>query len=337
MLVGLQFIACTAMILIAGTKLSKYGDVIAEKTGLGRTWIGVVLVASVTSLPELITGISSVAVFSLPDIAAGDALGSCMFNILIIALLDLISGSSKLPARAHTGQVLTAGFGILLLGLVSVSIAGGRLLPRAGWIGVNSLVFLAIYLLAVRTVFLYEKKRRGEFIEEAAEMAGYEHISTTRAYVMYSLNAFVIIAAATYLPHLGDRIADMTGLGRTFVGSIFIALSTSLPELVVSVAALRLGAVDMVFGNLFGSNLFNIGILALDDVFYAKGPLLLDVTPGHIVTVSAAMSMTAIAVIGLIYRKSKKSLLPDWDSAGIIAIYTVTMYVLYASRSTNVR
>lgn len=335
MLVWSQFIACTVLIVISGTQLSKYGDVIAEKTGLGRIWIGVVLVASVTSLPELITGLSSAAVFTLPDIAAGDALGSCMFNILILALLDLLSGPAKLPTRAHTGQVLTAAFGILLLGLVSLSVAGGHLIPSVGWVGLSSLVFLLIYLVAMRTLFLYEKKRRAEFIEEAAELAGYEHISKTRAYAMYALNALVIVAAATYLPYLGDRIAGMTGLGRAFVGSIFIALSTSLPELVVSIAALRLGAVDMVFGNLFGSNLFNIGILALDDLFYTKGPLLLDITPGHIITVSAAMSMTAIAVIGLIYRKSKKSLLPDWDSAAIIAIYLVAMYVLYASRSTG--
>jgi cation:H+ antiporter len=79
-MVWLQFLACTAVIVFAGTRLTEYSDVIAEKTGLGRTWIGVVLMASVTSLPELMTGISSVVIFDLPNIAAGDVLGSCMFN-----------------------------------------------------------------------------------------------------------------------------------------------------------------------------------------------------------------------------------------------------------------
>ena len=74
MLIWLQFIACTALIVFCGSRLSQYGDVIAEKSGMGRTWIGVVLMASVTSLPELITGISSVALFHVPDIAAGDVL-----------------------------------------------------------------------------------------------------------------------------------------------------------------------------------------------------------------------------------------------------------------------
>jgi len=83
MAVWLQFIACAGIILLSGTYLSKYGDIIAEKTGLGRTWIGVILMASVTSLPELVTGISSVALFDLPDIAVGNILGACMLNLLM--------------------------------------------------------------------------------------------------------------------------------------------------------------------------------------------------------------------------------------------------------------
>ena len=78
---------------------SKYGDVIAEKTGLGRTWVGVILMASVTSLPELVTGISSATIFNVPDIAAGDVLGSCMFNILILAIDDLFY--TKGPTLSH--------------------------------------------------------------------------------------------------------------------------------------------------------------------------------------------------------------------------------------------
>lgn len=143
-----------------------------------------------------------------------------------------------------------------------------------------------------------------------------------------------MIGAATWLPHLGEEIAELTGLGRTFVGSIFIALSTSLPELVVSIAALRIGAVDMVLGNLFGSNLFNIGILALDDMLYVKGPLLSYVSTNHLVTAFAAMAMTGVAVIGLTYRASKKRVLWAWDSLGIVLIYALATYLLFAMRQT---
>jgi cation:H+ antiporter len=107
------FLVCTLAILYSGTKLSKYGDIIAEKTGLGRVWIGVVLLAFVTSLPELVTGISSVVVFEAPDIAAGDVFGSCVFNMFIIALLDILERTAPLSSKVRQGHTLSAGFGIL--------------------------------------------------------------------------------------------------------------------------------------------------------------------------------------------------------------------------------
>jgi cation:H+ antiporter len=309
--------------------LSKYGNVIAEKTGLGRTWIGLALMASVTSLPELVTGISSAAVFDVPDIAVGDLLGSCMFNVVILALLDALSGSAPISTRAHQGQVLTAAFSILMLGLVNMSIFASAQIPSIGWIGTYSLGFAVLYLLAMRAVFFYEKRRIAELVEAVAEEIRYEQISKATAYRFYALNALVTIAAAAYLPAIGERIAEVTGLGQTFVGNIFIAMSTSLPEVVVSVAALKLGAVDMAFGNIFGSNLFNVVILAVDDAFYTKGPILSHVSKNHVVSCSAAVAMTAVAAIALSYRVRKKWLFFAWDSLGILAIYAFALSALY--------
>src|SRR3990172_2991592 len=112
----LQLIFCSAVIVFCGTNLSKYGDVIAEKTGLGRAWIGLVLMASVTSLPELITGISSVAFANVPDIALGDIMGSCVFNLSIIALMDILHGPKPIFSKAEHSHILSAGFGVILIG-----------------------------------------------------------------------------------------------------------------------------------------------------------------------------------------------------------------------------
>lgn len=180
-------------------------------------------------------------------------------------------------------------------------------------------------------MFFYEKRRIGEFVRDVAEEARYAGITKARAYTMYGLNAVVIIVAASYLPHVGERIAEVTGLGNTFVGSVFIALSTSLPELVVSLGALRLGAVDIALGNLFGSNLFNIGILAIDDVLYTKGALLSDISSAHLISASAAITMTAIAVIGLTYQATRKLRFFSWDSIAIIIVYVFTTVLLYAT------
>src|SRR4030065_237649 len=141
MLLWLGFIACTAVIVYSGTRLSRYGDVIAEKTGLGRAWIGVVLMASVTSLPELVTGISSVTYAGVPDIAVGDIFGRCVFNLLILALLDATYRMMPISAKAPQGNVLSASFGVLLISIAAVGLyLGNRILPF-GWIGPYSLFF----------------------------------------------------------------------------------------------------------------------------------------------------------------------------------------------------
>jgi cation:H+ antiporter len=320
------------VIVFAGWNLSKHGDVIAEKTGLGRTWVGVILMASVTSLPELFTGVSAVAIFDLPNIAMGDVFGSCMFNLLILAGLDAFSHSTPISAKAHQGHVLTASFGVLMLGMAVISISAGQNMPAIGWIGAEAFAFLLVYSVAMRTIFLFEKKRIAEFVEHKAEVARYDSISLRAACTNYAWNAVLVVAAATYLPHLGDQIAAATGLGHTFVGSIFIALTTSLPELVVSFSALRLGATDLAFSNLLGSNLFNMAILALDDILYFKAPLLTAAAPGHVVSANAAMAMTAIAVIGLTYRMGKKRFLIAWDSLTIVLLYLFAVSVVYVMR-----
>ena len=329
MLLWIEFLVCTAAIVYSGTRLSKYGDIIAEKTGLGRVWIGLVLMASVTSLPELITGTSSVTYAGVPDIAVGDVIGSCVFNMLILAILDTMYRPAPISTKAHQGHVLSAAFGLLLLSIVCVSMFLKENISPIGWLGPYSFLILVIYLIAMRLVFTYEKRKIAEFLKEMAEELQYKDVSMKTAMLHYTINALIVAIAAMFLPKIGEGIAVSTGLGQTFVGNIFIAVSTSLPEVVVSVAAVRMGAVDLAIGNLFGSNIFNIFILALDDIFFLKGPLLSYASPNHIISALSAMAMTTIAIIGLTYRAEKKRLFVAWDSLGIFMVFIANLLFLY--------
>lgn len=332
MMLWLGFLICTSLIVYSGIRLSKYGDIIAEKTGLGRTWIGVLLMASVTSLPELITGIGSVTYADVPDIAVGDVLGSCVFNMLILALLDALHSPTPISARAHHGNILSAGFGILLLTTSSIGLfLGSRIMPL-GWIGPYSLMSIVIYFIAIRLIHFYEKRQIAEFMKKARVELIYEDISGKTAIIMYAINASIVILAAVFLPKIGKGIAETTGLGQTFVGNIFIAISTSLPEVVVSISAVKIGAIDLAIGNLFGSNVFNILILAIDDILYIKGPILAYVNTNHIISALSAILMTSIAIIGLTYRAEKKGLILAWDSIGIMLVYIVNIMLLYTLR-----
>jgi cation:H+ antiporter len=332
MLYWIGFVACTSLIVYSGTKLSRYGDIIAEKSGLGRVWIGLILMASVTSLPELVTGVSSVALVGVPDIAVGDVLGSCVFNMLILAMLDAFYRQMPLSTKAHYGHILSAGFGILLLSMVALSIFAKESIPPLGWIGPYSILFVLVYLIAMRLVYTFEKRKIAAFIKEKAVEQRYKDITLKAAIIQYCKNAVGVIVAASFLPKIGVGIAETTGLGQTFVGNIFIALSTSLPEVVVSLSAVRMDAVDLAIGNLFGSNLFDIFILAVDDVFFFDGHLLASASTSHIISTLAAIAMMSVAIIGLVYRTQKRKLLLSWDSIGIMLIFFLNLMLLYMFR-----
>ena len=322
-----QFVVCSGLILASGVRLARYGDIIAEKTGLGGTWVGLVLLATVTSLPELVTGASSVILFDLPDIAAVDVIGSCMFNLLILAMLD-VRHPVPLSARIHQGHVLSAAFGIVQLGLIGLALLAGPRAPMIGWVGLHSLVFILLYVFAMRTIFAFERGRIADLAEELTGEVRSSEITLRRAISLYVAAAAVLVSAATLLPAIADQLSRATGLERTFVGTLFVAMSTSLPEVVVCIAAARIGALDMAAANLFGSNLFNVAVLGLDDVMYVRGSLLVAVARSHLFTLVAAIVMTGIAVIGLTYRAQRKQFRLSWDALAIVAVYVASLALL---------
>ena len=329
MILWLAFILCTSAIIYSGSRLSRYGDIIAEKTGLGRAWVGLIMLASITSLPELITGLSSVIVVNVPNIAIGDILGSCVFNLLIYAALDVIYRPVPMSTKADQGNILSAGSGILLLSVVAISFVLGEQAGSLGWIGLYSLVICVVYFAVIRMVFFYEKRQISLYVKERAIELKYKDISMKTALLNYCLNGFIIVTAAVFLPYIGEGLAVSTGLGNTFVGNIFIAVSTSLPEVVVSISAVKINALNLAIGNLLGSNLFNLFILVIDDIFYIKGPILSHVETIHIIPALSAITMTALVIIGLMYRASKKSFILAWDAMGIIFVYILNLMALY--------
>ena len=324
-----QFLVCAALIAVAGSYLSRYGDVIAEKTGLSGTWIGLVLLASVTSLPELITGISAVTLAKSPNIALGDALGSCVFNLVIITMLDFLHRGEPLYSRASQGHILSAGFGVILIGFVGFSLlVGPRGNAALGHVGLYSPVIVALYAVAMFTVFRYERAQQATFVEQRVER--YPDVSLRQAVRRYAAWAVVGVVAGAWLPFVGEALAEAMGWHRTFVGTLFVAFATSVPEIVVTLAAFRIGAIDMAIGNLFGSNLFDIFIVAVDDLFFLDGPLLSHVSPLHAVTALSATMMSGIAIVGLLYRPRTRLFgTVGWASLFLLVVYLFNSLVLY--------
>lgn len=330
------FIEFTGLALVIGTSgyfLSLYGDVIAEKTGLGGTWVGLAMIATVTSLPELVTGVSALTYADLPNIALGDALGSCVFNLLLIVLLDFLHRKASVYTRISQGHILAAGFGVVLLGFVAFNIVilQNSVSLSFGHVGLYTPIIVLFYIFAMRTVFYYEKSQHMEAVEEIAER--YPKISLARALTFYFLAAVVVVLVGIRLPVSAEHLAAAMGWDQSFVGTVFVALATSLPEVAVTLSALRIGALDIAISDLFGSNLFNLFILAVDDLVYLKGPLLANVSSVHLITTLSAIMMTGVAIVGLLYRpKTRVFKTVGWVSLLMFSIYILNVSVLYLQR-----
>jgi len=329
-IIWLSFMLCVILIGVAGSRLSRYGDVIADKTGMGGTWVGLILMATVTSLPELITGVSSITLADTPDIALGDVLGSCVFNLMLITVLDYMIGGASLYSRVSQGHILSAGFGIILIGIIGFNL----LIGTNGWtlslghIGLSSIVIVVFYTIAIRVMFRYEQVQKRERLEESTER--YPDLTLRRAVIRYARSALVVVAAGVWLPFIGAELARVMGWGQSFVGTLFVAMVTTIPEATVTIAALRLGAFDMAISNLLGSNLFNVLIVAIDDLFFIKGPLLSHVSTLHAVSALSAIMMSGVVIVGLLYRPQTRLFKTvGWVSLFLFCIYLLNSFILY--------
>lgn len=325
----LQLGGCLLVIGFAGFQLSRYGDAIAEKAGLSRSWVGLALIAVVTSLPELATGVSSVTAARVPDIAVGDVLGSCVFNMLILVVLDFLYRREPVYTRARQGHIVSAGFGTALIGFAGFSLLfyHDTTALALGHVGLYSPLIVLLYAFAVRALFRYEREQVSKFVEE--EVA-HPDLTLKGAIFGYAVAGLIVVLAGIWLPFIGNDLAREMGWTQSFVGTLLVATVTSTPEVVVTVAALRLGAVDLAIGGLLGSNLFNIVILSVDDVFYTAGPLFAGVSNVHAASAFSAMMMNGVATVGLMLRpKPRVFRAVSWVSLFLIAVFLLNMLFLY--------
>lgn len=324
--IWLQFAFCVTLIGLAGARLVRYGDAIASGTGMSRSWIGLILVASVTSLPELVTGLSSVTIARAPDLAVGDVLGSCVFNLAILAAVDIGYRKAPLYGVVSRQHLLSAGFGIVLLASTALLLLldqQGRL-PALGHVSLASPMLLALYLLALRAIYLGEKREPASGTPEPAPMP------LRTALTGYTLAGMVVVFSGLWLPLIGVELAQVMGWSNSLVGTMFVALATSVPELATTWAALRIGAVDLAVGNLLGSNLFDLLILVFDDLAYLDGSLYRAVSGQHVLSALSACLMSGAVVVALAYRPTTR-VRPagSWASLALLVIYLLNGLLQY--------
>jgi cation:H+ antiporter len=322
------FLAAGVLLVLAGTVQVRAADAIAEHTGLGRLWIGSVLLAAATSLPELATDVSAVRL-GTPDLAAGDLFGSSLANMLILAAIGYLRPYAPVFRAATPGHAVTACLAIVLNAAAGIFVLTAE--DRAGWpLGAESVLLALGFFAGMRLV--YAHRADGETgAPQAVTSDTRPPVSDLGSSVRrFGVATLGVLVAAPAFAWSAKRIAELTGLGATFVGTWLVGLATSLPEVVTSVAAVRLGAVDLAIGNLFGSNAFNMVVFLAMDVAHPGGSIFAVLDPTHAISALLAVVLMALGLAAIVLRSEGRRSLLEPGSALMLVVYLSGLWLLYA-------
>ena len=329
------FTVAALVVWIAGTRIARYADVIAELTGIGREALGILLLGGVTSLPEMAVA-STAALAGAPALSVNDLLGSAAINMVIIALADAALGREAITAvLAKPGVLLQGVFGVILLAIV----AAATMTSDVAVLGAGLWSWLLL-TLALGSLWVTSRSQcRPTWVPASARavppQAHEEPASSTllRPVIIKTVLAGAAIFAGGFvLAHSAEAIAEQTGLGTSFFGAVFLAASTSLPEVSTVLSAVRLRRYEMALSDVLGTNIFNIIILFIVDLLYAGGPVLAEV--GRFASFAAllAIVLTSLFLVGVIERRDRTVFRMGIDSLAALICYAAGIAVLYQMR-----
>ena len=322
-MVWVQFLAASTILVVAAMQLAKYSDIIAIRTKLGGMFVGTLLLAGATSLPELLTTINSLGQ-NVPNLAAGNMFGSNMFNMFMLAVLDLTNQNSRILRQVAMKHALTAGLAILLISM-SIFFIDINQDWKIGWVGLDSLMIMLVYIGGVRLL----QGNSSPSSLSASELDP-KLPPLWKGFLGFGIATAVLVAIAPMLVTSSARIAELTGIGTGFVGVVLLGMVTSLPEMVTTISAARIGAYDLAVGNLFGSNVFNMFALGLTDVFLTSGRFIGAIDRNFAIAGVLSLILTTLALLGNLARLERRLFFIELDALLIIMVYFSGLWVLYS-------
>jgi cation:H+ antiporter len=322
-MIWVEFIVSAALIVLAAVKLAEYGDVIAIRTKLGRAFIGVILMAAATSLPEFLTAVNSIRL-DIPDLSGGNIFGANMYNMLLLAFVSLLGWRERALRKVGRRHGLTAGGSVFMI-LLATFFIYANIDFKIGWVGIDSLILIITYLVLVYLLRV-SANTTGEVVPEEPDE------STPKLWkgiLGFSIASGVLILVMPWMVRVTSDIAELSGLSEGFVGVALMAFVTTMPELVATIAAVRMRVYDLAIGNLFGSNMFNIFALGLVDVIFTKGRFLNTISSEFVLVGFIGMIMTLIALIGNQSRLKRRLIFVELDATALVVTFILGMILIY--------
>ncbi len=330
MILLLPFLGLAVIIWVAGAKLTKEVDILSEKTGLGRGFLGVFLLGLITSLPELLS--TSVAGYiGNSDLAVGNIYGSNIFNLSMLVWAELFYRREKSALAvsleiADISAMIGAIFMISILSLGLFLCHYGMAFRILGLPAVDWIIAFFYFSLGYQ---MWKKEREDE--NEKLESTDFNKFDLIKIAILSAIIVVCGIAISIVCDKISLLEVGGAKLGGTLVGGILLGMATSLPEMSVSISAVRMGSVSMAVGNVFGSNMFNILIIPIADVF-AKGRLICGVGEMHLFSYAIVVVMSCIFLLSFLFGFKKRIGFLSLTSYGLLFFYGLWMVSLYLMR-----
>lgn len=329
----LEFCLSAAVVLFAGHKLAYFGDRIAAGSKFSHGWIGFILMAFITSLPELMTGISATGLVGSVDLIVGDTMGSNAVNIVILGAMFFFSRNAILKIKIE--EVITGFAGLFLATMVGVFI----LIKTYAGVSTWGSIILSITIALVYLFIVYISYKTGGLKEEGEEI---EENKEKYIGIKFTLFSLLIVFSSIWMTKTADFIAETPVLfggiqyvlGQTFVGGLLLAIATSLPEMAVTFSAAKMGNISMAVGNIFGSNIFNIFIIPISAIFY-RGNFWMDVSFSNLFLVMLVFAVTTIISVDLIAKVKLKNSKVSILNVFALLVWITGMVVIFIANNNG--
>ena len=315
----------TSIVVIGGAVLLAIsGDVIADKSRWGRLWVGTILIAGATSLPELVTTVTAVMI-DAPKLAGGNIFGANMLNVSNLAIVIALVGGRKVYQRIMPQQGILLGLAIILTGSATL-LTLLQLDTKWYFVSPASLMLFGIYIFGSR--FLHKQAPHAN-INPIEPDSSNPH--TLRwGLLMFSLAAMTVFVAAPFLASSANRIAELTGISQSFIGVLAVGIVTTLPELTATITAMRIRAYDLAISGMYGSNAFNVVALAVADFFSSPNSLFARLDGSHVLAGSLATLLMVLGYVQIKQRKDVKHFAFSQPSTSlIVGIYLIGLYSIF--------
>lgn len=316
---------CAGTIAVFGVRMTRAARDLAHRTGLGEVLVGAVLVGAATSLSGITMSVTA-AWSGHAGLAVSNALGGIAAQTAFLAIADIVYRRANLEhAAASVENLVVSAFLLCLLG---IHVAGAAT-PALSFGGIHPVTPLLVVAYLFGLYVLVKTHRAPMWIprrtdDTRPESDGYKSLPGTSMavlWVTFATSAVAVTASGWLLAQVAVPFSVHTGLSESFVGGTFTAIATSLPELIIAVTAVRMGALNLAVGDIIGGNAFDTLFIAVSDIAYRAGPIYASISNAELLWLAIAILMTAVLLMGLLYRER--------HGIGNIGVESVLLAIIY--------